>query len=120
MIRAVVGIAAAILVGFIIIPLAGLIFHLTPSDLADALRAPSAIDALRVSVVTTTASLFLIVVLGTPLAYVLARAEFRGRRLLDAVVDLPIVIPPAVAGLALLLVFGRNGTFGPVLRMLGI
>jgi molybdate transport system permease protein len=119
-IRVTVGIAAAILVGFIVVPLAGLVFHLTPRDLMDALRTPVAIDALRISVVTTAASLFLIAALGTPLAYVLARADFRGRRLVDAIVDLPIVIPPAVAGLALLLVFGRNGTFGPVLRLLGV
>lgn len=112
--------ASAILVAFIVVPLAGLFVHLTPSELLEALATPSARDALRLSIFTTIVSLGITLVLGTPLAYVLARGDFRGRSLLDAVVDLPIVVPPAVAGLALLLVFGRFGLLGPSLRTLGI
>ena len=120
MIRAAVAVAAAIFVAFIFVPLAGLVFHLAPGDLAKALQTRAALDALRLSAVTTTIALLVTVAFGTPLAFVLARAQFWGRRVVDAIVDLPIVVPPAVAGLALLLVFGRYGTFGPLLRGLGI
>jgi molybdate transport system permease protein len=120
MIRVAMIVASAILLAFIVIPLAGLFFHLSPAQLARALAAPAALAALRLSIVTTLVSLVLIVALGTPLAYVLARADFRGRRFVDALVDLPIVVPPAVAGLALLLVFGRFGLLGPALGAFGI
>jgi molybdate transport system permease protein len=119
-IRTVVVLAAAILVAFIVIPLAGLFFHLSPADLFTVLRAPAAQQALALSAITTLISLIITLALGTPLAYVLARAHFPGRRIVDAVVDLPIVVPPAVAGLALLLAFGRNGLFGPALVAFGI
>jgi molybdate transport system permease protein len=119
-IRAGLAVASALLVALIVVPLASLFFHLTPGDLVAALQTPDAVTALRLSAVTTLIALALTVALGTPLGYVLARGTFPGRRLLDAVVDLPIVVPPAVAGLALLLVFGRNGTFGPLLRSAGI
>jgi len=118
--RAAVVVASAILVAFIVVPLAGLVFHLAPGDIARALQAPEAFAALRLSAITTSIALVITVALGTPLAYVLSRASFRGRAVVDAIVDLPIVVPPAVAGLALLLVFGRYGTFGPVLRAFGI
>ncbi len=112
--------AAAVLVALIAVPLAGLFFQLPPADIVAALRTPDALAAVRLSAVTTAAALALTLLLGTPLAYVLARGSFPGRRLVDALVDLPLVVPPAVAGLALLLVFGRNGTLGPLLRGAGI
>ena len=120
MIRAAAIVASALLLAYIAIPLAGLFFHLSPAQLAQALATPAALEALRLSVVTTLLSLALIVALGTPLAYILARADFRGRRFVDALVDLPIVVPPAVAGLALLLVFGRFGLLGHALGAVGI
>ena len=120
MIRIAVALAAAILVAFIVIPLAGLFFHLQPADVVAALQTPAALDALRLSMLTTLISLAITLLLGTPLAFVLARVRFPGRRLVDAIVDLPIVVPPAVAGLALLLAFGRNGLFGPALSAFGI
>jgi molybdate transport system permease protein len=119
-IRATVTLAAAILVAFIVVPLAGLFFHLVPGDIVAALRTPVAQDALRLSVLTTFCSLAIMLLFGTPLAYVLARAPFPGRYLVDAIVDLPLVAPPAVAGLALLLAFGRYGTFGPALGALHV
>ena len=115
-----VALAAAILVAFIAIPLAGLFFNVTPGDIATALSTPAALEALQLSVLTTLVSLTITLLLGTPLAYILARVPFPGRRIVDAVVDLPIVVPPAVAGLALLLAFGRNGFFGPALGAFGI
>jgi molybdate transport system permease protein len=112
--------AAALLVALIAIPLAALFFHLSPADLVAALTSEDAVSAVRLSAITTAISLVITLALGTPLAYVLARGAFPGRRLIDAIVDLPIVVPPAVAGLALLLVFGRTGTLGPALHALGI
>ena len=78
------------------------------------------LDALALSLVTTAASLAITVVAGLPLAFVLARHQFRGRALLEAVIDLPIVLPPSVAGLALLLTLGREGLLGKPLDALGI
>ncbi|GAC1308134.1 MAG: ABC transporter permease [Vulcanimicrobiaceae bacterium] len=120
MIRGAVAAASALLVGFIALPLGALVLRLTPARLWAALATPQALAALRLSLVTTTVSLALMLALGTPLAYALARGRFRGRRLVDALVDLPIVVPPAVAGLALLLVFGRHGSLGPLLARAGI
>jgi molybdate transport system permease protein len=119
-IRAALVIAAAILLAFIVVPLAGLFLRLTPAQLVAGISSASARTALGLSAVTTLISLALTLALGTPLAYVLARGEFRGRGFVDAIVDLPIVVPPAVAGLALLLVFGRFGLLGPALGALGI
>ncbi|NJL53979.1 molybdate ABC transporter permease subunit [bacterium] len=77
-------------------------------------------QAVRLSAQTTAFSLFFIVLLGTPLAYALARWRFFGRRWLNTLVELPIVLPPAVAGLGLLVAFGRRGIFGAELAELGI
>ncbi len=77
------------------------------------------VDALILSLATTTISLAITVVLGLPLAFVLARRRFRGATVVEAVVDLPIVLPPSVAGLALLLAFGRRGLFGESFEALG-
>jgi molybdate transport system permease protein len=119
-IRAATALAAGLLVAFIVMPLAGLLFHLTPADIWAELRTPEALQALRLSLITTLCSLVVTLALGTPLAYVLARGDFPGRRFVDAVVDLPIVVPPAVAGIALLLAFGRTGLLGPALHAFGI
>ena len=78
------------------------------------------LEALGLSLLTTAASLSLTVAVGLPLAYLLARRRFRGRWLVEALVDLPIVLPPSVAGLALLLVLGRRGVLGGALQVAGI
>ena len=78
------------------------------------------VDALALSLLTTSISLVLTVVIGIPLALLLARRTFRGQTLVETVIDLPIVLPPSVAGLALLLVFGRRGLLGESLSVLGI
>lgn len=77
-------------------------------------------DAIWLSFVSTVLSMILTVIFGTPLAYALARRQFPLKRLINILVELPIVLPPAVAGLALLITFGRRGLFGPVLSDLGI
>jgi len=89
-------------------------------SLAATLGMQVVLDALVLSLVTTAVSLVLMVVIGTPLALLLARHRFRGAVLLETVIDLPIVLPPSVAGLALLLVFGRRGLLGGTLDLAGI
>ncbi len=120
MTRTVVVVLSLIALGFIALPVIGLLIHLAPADMLRALQTPAATSALELSALTTLLSLGLTVVFGTPLAWVLARTALPGRPIFDAIVDVPIVIPPAVAGLALLLVFGRLGTFGSLLHSLGI
>ena len=114
MIRVAVAAASVLLLAFIAVPLAALYAHLPPDRFLAALASPGALAALRISALTTGCSLAITLALGTPLAYVLARVPFPGRTIADALVDLPIVVPPAVAGLALLFVFGRFGLFGPL------
>jgi molybdate transport system permease protein len=88
--------------------------------LRDVAGSGAVLSALALSLATTAASLVLTVALGLPLAVVLARRRFPGKWLVETVVDLPIVLPPAVAGLALLLVFGRRGAVGGALDGAGI
>ena len=78
------------------------------------------LSALRLSLVTSLIAVAVIALVGTPLAYHLARARFRGRALIDALIDLPIVIPPVVAGLAMLMAFGRRGFIGEGLGSIGV
>ena len=89
-------------------------------SLSVAIASPVVLEALWLSLVTTAISLVITIVLGLPLAVVLARRRFRAKGLLEAVVDLPIVLPPSVAGLALLLVFGRRGLLNAPFELLGI
>jgi molybdate transport system permease protein len=106
---------------FFIGPLVALVWRTLPSGRwVDALGSPIVGQALLLSLGTTTVSLAASVLLGTPLAYLLARHSFPGRRFVDTAVDLPMVLPPAVAGLALLMLFGRAGLLGPTVRALGI
>ncbi len=77
-------------------------------------------EAISLSLLTTLASSVLTLSFGTPLAYLFARRQFRGKRFFNIFIELPIVLPPAVAGLALLVTFGRRGVFGPLLDTFGI
>jgi molybdate transport system permease protein len=106
---------------FLGLPVAVLVGRaLLDGALAEAATARTVIEALGLSLATTSVSLVLTVGLGLPLAWLLARRRFRGAVLLETVIDLPIVLPPSVAGLALLLVFGRRGLLGEPLDGLGI
>jgi molybdate transport system permease protein len=89
-------------------------------SLASIAGSSALLAALALSLATTTVSLALTVVFGLPLAIVLARRAFRGKWLVEAIVDLPIVLPPAVAGLALLLVLGRRGVLGGPMESVGL
>jgi molybdate transport system permease protein len=112
---------AGILALFLALPAVVLIGRAVAGGaLAEALGATAVLNALGLSLITTTVSLALTVAVGTPLAWVLARRRFRGSTILEAIVDLPIVLPPSVAGLALLLVFGRRGLLGGPLTVIGL
>jgi molybdate transport system permease protein len=115
-----VALLAATLLLFIAFPLVALVLHTPPGTLWESLQSQTARAALILSLQTTTVTLGLALIFGTPTAYLLARWSFPGKRLLDSLVDLPIVVPPAVAGVALLLAFGRQGLLGPTLNRLGI
>jgi molybdate transport system permease protein len=106
--------AAALLLGaFLALPVLVLLARaFVGGSLGAALGSGAVLDALVLSLGTTAVSLVLTVAIGTPLAYLLARRRFRGAWLVDLVLDLPLVLPPSVAGLALLLVFGRRGLLG--------
>jgi molybdate transport system permease protein len=97
---------------FLVLPLAGLLLRTSWSTLPERLSAPGVLTALRLSLQTATTATVVCVVLGVPLAWLLARVEFRGRKLVRALVTVPLVLPPVVGGVALLLVFGRNGLVG--------
>jgi molybdate transport system permease protein len=111
---------AGLLLLFILLPLAALLLHTPPATLLASLQQDTATSALKLSMETTAVALLLTLVFGTAAAYILARWQFPGKRLLIGMVDLPIVLPPAVAGVALLLAFGRQGLFAPELSALGI
>jgi molybdate transport system permease protein len=112
-------IGSAVLLLYFAVPLAALLLFLPPRDLLGPLLSPLALGALWLTIKTTLAATALAVALGLPLAYLLARVPFRGRDLVDTLVDLPITIPPVVAGVALLLAFGRRGLIGAHLDVLG-
>jgi molybdate transport system permease protein len=101
---------------FLALPFLGLVVTTSWRGFLDGLAHPLVWPALRLSLVTTTASLFIVVVLGAPLAWILARAPGRLARLVETWIQLPVVIPPAVAGVALLLAFGRRGLFASLLH----
>jgi molybdate transport system permease protein len=112
---------ATIAASFLALPVVVLVARAFLSgQLLDAIQSPVVIDALVLSAITTVASLVVIVVFGLPLALYLATTRGRGGRLLETAVDLPIVLPPSVAGLALLLVFGSRGLIGQSLGAFGI
>jgi molybdate transport system permease protein len=112
---------AALFALFLGLPIVTLVARaILDGSLASAIASPVVFDALWLSLVTTAISLVITISLGLPLAMVLARRQFRGKAWLEAIVDLPIVLPPSVAGLALLLVFGRRGLLSEPFEILGI
>ena len=112
--------ALALVAGFISLPILSLVLWTISEDSWRAMSSPVAVDALLLSMRTTAISMFIIVLVGTPAAYVLARADFRGKRLVDALVDIPAVLPPSAAGIALLLTFGRFGLVGRYFDAFGV
>ena len=111
---------AAVGVAFFVLPLAGLLARAPWSTALGDLTTPEALTALRLSFVVSIAATALAVLLGIPLAWVYARAPFRGRGVVRALTTLPMILPPVVGGVALLFAFGRRGLFGPALDAIGI
>jgi len=105
---------------FLFVPLIAVFTALTPRQAFADLATPVAAAALLLSVRTTLAAMIAVVAVGTPLAYWLSRSTFPGKRIVEAAVQMPVVAPPAVAGVGLLLVFGRDGLLGPVLASLHV
>ncbi|MFJ9598945.1 ABC transporter permease [Streptomyces althioticus] len=103
---------ALIGLAFLLVPLLALVVRAPWSDLPEQLTSPAVWDALRLSLVCATTATALSLVVGVPLAWMLARTDFPGRSLVRALVTLPLVLPPVVGGVALLLALGRNGVVG--------
>jgi molybdate transport system permease protein len=111
---------ASIGAAFVALPLAGLLFRAPWSEAASILTSGEALDALRVSLVVSILATAIALALGFPLAWVLARADFPGRSIVRAIVVLPLVLPPVVAGVGLLTALGRRGLAGGALQAFGI
>ncbi len=111
--------SVVLLLLFLTLPIAALIVRAFPPR-AEGWLSASTLDALGLSLFTATLSALFAILVGTPAAYFLARQQFYGKALVDALIDLPMVLPPAVAGLALLMAFGRKGLLGPALTTVGI
>jgi len=111
--------AAALAVSFLVLPVVALFVHVPPGKLIDALGSGAARDALVVSIKTSLIAHLSVLLIGTPAAYAIGRNRFRGRALVLSLIELPLVIPPVVAGIALLVTFGRLGLLGGTLDALG-
>ncbi len=114
------GAAIGAVAAFLLLPLLALVLQVRPASLAAELAEPAALGALRLSLLSSAAATIVVVVLGLPVALLLAARDFRGRRIVETLVALPMVLPPTVAGLALLLAFGRAGLLGGALSLIGI
>jgi len=105
---------------FITLPLAALFLRLTPADISGSLNEAQVVKAITLSLQTSLVTVVVTLLAGTPVAYLIYRRRTPLYRFLDILIDLPTVLPPAVAGLALLMAFGRRGLLGQPLSLLGI
>lgn len=112
--------ALALLAGFVSLPLLSLVVWTIDERAWRAMASPTAVDALLLSIRTTAITMLILLVVGTPAAYILARVDFRGNRVINTLIDIPVVLPPSAAGIALLLAFGRFGLVGQHLDVLGV
>ena len=110
----------ALTLAFLVVPVLAIFLDSPPGELLDALGEPGALDALWLSLRTSVTALAIIVVIGTPAAYLLATRRFRGRSLVITLIELPLVLPPAVAGIALLAAVGPSGILGGAIEAAGI
>jgi molybdate transport system permease protein len=114
------GLALAIALAFLTLPIVAIFVNVPPGDLIGSLGDGAAVDALRLSLETSVIALALIVAVGTPTAWLLATRRWRGRNVLITLVELPLVVPPAVAGIGLLAALGPSHLLGGVLDDVGI
>ena len=109
-----------LLLALLALPVLALLWRAGTEGMLMLIAQPSAVSALKLSLMTSTLSMLIAIVTGTPLAFVLARRKFTGKAFLELVIDLPVVLPPSVAGIALLIAFGRQGVFGSLLSSIGL
>jgi molybdate transport system permease protein len=118
--RALLVLALAIAIAFLTLPIVAIFVDTGPRRLLDSVGDPEARDALRLSLETTAVALALILAIGTPAAYLLATRSFRGRSVVVTLVELPLVLPPAVAGIGLLAALGPSGILGGAIEDTGV
>jgi molybdate transport system permease protein len=106
--------ALALVLAFLVLPVVAIFLDVGPGQLVSSLDDPGATEALRLSLQTTLIAILIILVAGTPSAWLLATRSFRGRELLVTLVELPLVLPPAVAGIGLLAALGPRGLLAPL------
>ena len=106
--------ALAVALAFLVLPVVAIFVDVGPADLLASLDDPAAVDALLLSLRTSVTALVLIIAFGTPAAWFLATRSFRGRELVITLVELPLVLPPAVAGIGLLAAVGPQGLLAPL------
>ncbi len=112
--------AAVVALSFLLLPIAAIFLRVPPSDLIEGMGSEAAVDALVVTLKTNVVASALILLVGTPAAYLIGTRRFRARPLVITLVELPLVLPPAVAGIGLLAAFGRAGLLGGSLEALGL
>jgi molybdate transport system permease protein len=112
--------ALAVVLCFLTLPVVAIFVDTAPGDLVASLGEEGALEALRLSLVCSTAAVALIVVFGTPAAYGLATRRFRGRATVMTLIELPLVLPPAVAGIGLLAALGPEGLLGGLVEDAGV
>jgi molybdate transport system permease protein len=105
---------------YLVLPVAALFFRTTPELFIQTLVNPEVLSALWLSLFTSVISLGIVILVGTPFAYFHSRNQYPGRILVDTIIDLPLVLPPAVAGVALLMLYGRSGLLGRYLSLFDI
>jgi molybdate transport system permease protein len=112
--------ALALALTFLTLPVVAIFVDRSPGDLLDSLGEPGALDALWLSLRTTAMALAIILLIGTPAAYLLATRSFRGKSIVVTLIELPLVLPPAVAGVALLAAVGPSGILGGAVEATGV
>ena len=118
--RALSLLALAVALAFLTLPVVAIFVDVGPGELLESLDDPASLDALRLSLETTAIALAIIVAVGTPAAYILATRSFPGRAAVVTLIELPLILPPAAAGIGLLAALGPNGLIGDELDALGI
>jgi molybdate transport system permease protein len=118
--RVVLTAALAVALCFLTLPIVAIFVDAGPLDLVASLGEPGALEALRLSLVCTSIAVAIIVLVGTPAAYLLATRRFRGRATVVTLIELPLVLPPAVAGIGLLAALGPNGLLGGLVEDAGL
>jgi molybdate transport system permease protein len=116
----VLAVSTGLILAFLLLPILALFLRIPPEDLLSQLTSEVAVDALIVSVKTSVIAHAVVLLLGTPTAYLVATRGFRGRSLVLTLIELPLVLPPAVAGIALFAAFGRAGLLGDTLDAAGV